>query len=127
MVGIIVNCDKQILVSQRPDHVHQGGLWEFPGGKIEINETAKQALYRELSEELGIKVLSAKLLKEINYDYADRRVVLHTWLVEDYQGFPIGLENQPIQWMAICDLYHLALPAASREIIKIIRNGLIGT
>ena len=56
-VGVIVDARRQILLTRRPDHVHQGGLWEFPGGKVEAGETLSKALKRELLEELAIAPL----------------------------------------------------------------------
>ncbi|MFO7642121.1 MAG: NUDIX domain-containing protein, partial [Candidatus Competibacteraceae bacterium] len=61
-VGIIADATGAILIARRPDHVHQGGLWEFPGGKVEADETVDAALRRELHEELGIAIQAAEPL-----------------------------------------------------------------
>ena len=117
-VGIIFNDNGQVLLSQRPEHVHQGGRWEFPGGKRESNETMAAALHRELAEELGIDVLAARPLLTVNHRYSDRQVVLDVWQVEHYLGEPTGREGQPLVWVALTELADWSLPAADRPIIE---------
>jgi 8-oxo-dGTP diphosphatase len=73
-VGVVKNATGQVLISLRDKALHQGGLWEFPGGKIEANETVEQALARELKEELDITVLATTLLITINHQYPDLAV-----------------------------------------------------
>ena len=85
-VGVLKNADGQILISLRKSGVHQGGLWEFPGGKLDANETAGQALVREFKEELDITVNSATPLITIQHKYADLAVKLHVFLVTDFSG-----------------------------------------
>ncbi|MEK7711462.1 MAG: NUDIX domain-containing protein, partial [Pseudomonadota bacterium] len=65
-VGIIENAQHQILVAQRPGHKHQGGKWEFPGGKIHVGEAVPEALARELHEELGITLRAACPLQRLH-------------------------------------------------------------
>lgn len=108
----------RVLIAQRPAHVHQGGLWEFPGGKLEQGESPGQALERELLEELGIKVRSARQLIQVRHDYPDKSVLLDVWRVEDYAGNPVGLEGQPLEWVAPIDLGKYAFPAANIPIIQ---------
>jgi 8-oxo-dGTP diphosphatase len=107
----------RILIAKRPAHVHQGGLWEFPGGKLEQGETPGQALARELLEELGIKVGSARQLIRVRHDYPDKSVLLDVWRVEDYAGTPAGREGQPLEWVMPGDLDKFAFPAANIPII----------
>ena len=78
-VGVIVDANQHILIALRPDNVHQGGLWEFPGGKVERNETVESALDRELFEELGLRVVSCEQLVKIQHDYTDKSVLLDVW------------------------------------------------
>ena len=108
----------RVLIAQRPVHVHQGGLWEFPGGKLEQGESPGQALERELREELGIRVGSARQLIRVRHDYPDKSVLLDVWCVEDYAGIPVGREGQPLEWVALCDLGKFAFPAANIPIIQ---------
>ena len=75
-VGAVVDECGRVLVTRRPDHVHQGGLWEFPGGKLEPGEDLARGLERELREELGIRVGSSEPLIRVQHDYGDRCVLL---------------------------------------------------
>ena len=117
-VAAIVNDKNQVLIAKRPDHVHQGGLWEFPGGKLEEEETVKQALLREIKEELNISISSYEPLIQIKYDYKDKSVLLDVKLVREYSGDPVGVEGQPIKWKNISDLNQLAFPSANKNIIS---------
>ncbi len=119
-VGIIENNEQSILVTKRAKKSHQGGLWEFPGGKCENNESVYEALRRELKEELGIGVLSAYPLIKIEHDYGDRKVLLDVWRISKYSGSAIGLEQQPIRWVNKQKLIHLDMPAADVPIISAI-------
>lgn len=116
-VGIIKNSTGQVLIALRDNARHQGGLWEFSGGKIEANETAEQALVRELKEELAIDVISATPLITINHQYPDLAVQLKVFLVEQFSGEPESCEGQAFQWVDINDLRQYAFPAANQAII----------
>jgi 8-oxo-dGTP diphosphatase len=120
-VGIIKNPSGQILISLRDTKLHQGGLWEFPGGKIEVSETAAQALVRELKEELDITVRAATPLITINYQYPDLAVQLRVFLVERYEGVVKSCKGQPFLWVNPGYLIKYAFPAANRPIIAAAR------
>lgn len=120
-VGVIKNEQNELLISLRHDHLHQGGLWEFSGGKIEANETAEQALKRELKEELGIDILAAKPLITINHQYPDKAVQLQVYLVTDYSGIACHGEHQEIRWVHESELKHYQFPAANKPIITAAR------
>ena len=110
--------DEQILLALRPKHQHQGGLWEFPGGKLEPNEQPEQALVRELQEELGIQATQWQPLIQIPHHYPDKSVYLHVFVVSAYQGQPQGREGQQIQWVARNQLTDYAFPAANQPILQ---------
>ena len=114
----VIERDGQVLVTQRAAKAHQGGLWEFPGGKLESGESAEQALVRELAEELNIQVTQQSPLIEIAHDYGDKQVRLFVFVVYDFEGEPQGLEGQPMQWIASADLNGLSFPAANLPIIQ---------
>ena len=119
-VGVVVGVDGRILVARRPPDVHQGDLWEFPGGKLEEGETVLDALQRELQEELDIVIDSEFCfpLKKISHQYDDRSVLLDVWRVDRFQGSARGRENQEIAWRGIGELLPADFPAANREIIN---------
>lgn len=114
----IFDVDGRVLLARRADHVHQGGLWEFPGGKLEPGEAPRQALERELQEELGIKVGSARQLIRVRHDYPDKSVLLDVWCVAGFTGVPAGCEGQPLEWVSPDDLGEFAFPAANIPIIR---------
>lgn len=120
-VGVIANAKGEVLIARRPDRAHQGGLWEFPGGKLEAGETVEQALRRELKEELNIEVMGASPLIQIRHAYPDRRVLLDVRRVESFSGEAQGLENQPIAWVAPEKLADYPFPPANKPIISAAR------
>jgi len=117
-VGVVLNAEQQVLVAKRAPHLHQGGLWEFPGGKLEPGETVQQALRRELLEELAITVEAAEPLLRVEHDYADKQVVLDVWLVKGFSGTPLGCQGQAIQWSGVAELQASDFPAANAAIIE---------
>lgn len=117
-VGVIVNTEHEVLISKRSSDVHQANRWEFPGGKIKQNESHEEALSRELKEELGIDVHSPDLLISINYDYGDKLVCLHTYIINHFSGKPAGLEGQPVQWVKLDELQNYRFPDANMAIIN---------
>ncbi|MCK9638163.1 MAG: Nudix family hydrolase [Methylobacter tundripaludum] len=120
-VGVVKNPEGKILISLRHADLHQGGLWEFPGGKIEEFETAEQALARELKEEINITVTTAIPLITIKHQYPDRLVQLNVFLVEQFSGEAKSLEGQLFKWVTPAELEHYAFPAANRPIITAAR------
>ena len=101
VVGVLVNPNGKYLVQQRPAGKPCPGKWEFPGGKIESGETDREALAREIFEELGVMISDCMLLMEHNHDYDHARVTLKVYLVERYQGDPTPREGQVISWGGI--------------------------
>ena len=115
-VGVITD-GSQVLVSQRGVGSHQAGKWEFPGGKLRADESPREALARELEEELGVQVRSAYPLIQIRHTYPDKQVLLDVWRVTDYGGVPHGRESQAIDWVNQDQLTKLDLPAANKAIV----------
>lgn len=120
-VGVVKNPEGKILISLRHADLHQGGLWEFPGGKIEALETAELALARELKEELNITVKVATPLITINHQYSDLTVQLKVFLVEQFSGEVKSCEGQPFKWVTPAELEDYAFPAANQSIITAAR------
>lgn len=121
VVAIIVNDENQVLISQRPEHVHLGGYWEFPGGKVEQNENIEEALFREIKEELSIEVLKSRPLIKVTHHYDDKSVLLDVWKVNDYSGDIKGNEGQKIDWKTLQQLGYIRLPEADLPIIQALR------
>lgn len=116
-VGVIVS-NGEVFLTKRLDHVHQGGKWEFPGGKVEEGESVAQALHRELQEEIAIDVLSCMPLLEITHDYGDKCVKLEVFLVDNFQGEPTAQEGQEQDWFSISHLSEVDFPKANIAIVE---------
>jgi 8-oxo-dGTP diphosphatase len=121
VAGAIEDGQGRILVARRPEGVHQGGLWEFPGGKLEPGETPAEGLGRELWEELGVQVLATRPLIRVPHDYGDRHILLDVHRVIAYSGEPAGCEGQPLAWLTPDTMDPAAFPAADRPIISALR------
>lgn len=120
-IGVVVNQQQQMLISQRHAQQHLGNQWEFPGGKLEVGETATQALARELAEELGILVQHSRPLIEFVHHYAERSVHLHVFVVTHWHGQPQSLEHQPLRWVSLTQIDDYPLPAANLPIVSALR------
>lgn len=120
-VGILINSDNKILIAKRPADKHMGGKWEFPGGKVEDGETSKEALYREIHEEIGVVIQSAERLTEIIYNYDDKRVILDFYKVIKWTGEAQGMEQQPLIWVKKHELSNYEFPEANVEIISLLQ------
>ena len=121
-VAVICNADGNILIAKRPEGVHQGGLWEFPGGKVEAGENLENALKRELFEELGIELKACEPLIEIHHNYPDKSVWLDVWRVTGFSGEAYGREQQPVRWVAPKALDDYEFPKANQPIIEVLRG-----
>lgn len=117
-VGVIVDENQHVLLAKRQSHQHQGGLWEFPGGKVEQTETVFYALKRELREELGIQVRAAEPFLKVSYQYPDKHVLLDVWCVLEYDGKPVSKERQPLHWIPLDKLRDYAFPKANQAIVQ---------
>ncbi len=121
MAGALQDDQGRVLVTRRPDHAHQGGLWEFPGGKLEPGETPEQGLARELDEELGIRAYTSRPLIRIHHDYGDRHILLEVRRIGAHAGIPQGREGQPLAWLHPEAMDPTRFPAADRPIITALR------
>ena len=115
--GIVLKGD-EVLICRRPEHLHQGGKWEFPGGKVESGETANQALIRELKEEVNIDAQPTDIFETISFDYPDKQVLLEFILVPSFTGSAEGLEGQEVKWVKKSALVDYEFPAANQVIVK---------
>ncbi len=120
--AVILDDLQRCLISYRRSDQHQGDLWEFPGGKLEPEESAEQALVRELQEELGIIVEVGKHLRREQHDYSDKSVELTFFEVTQWQGDPVGREGQPLKWVSLSELQAEQFPAGNRSLVAQLRN-----
>jgi 8-oxo-dGTP diphosphatase len=117
-VGVIYGADGRILVTRRAAGQHLGGMWEFPGGKVDPGETVNDALTRELWEELAIRPQTQLPLCRIVHNYPDKAVLLDVWKVTRFSGEPDPQEGQPLRWLDVQELDPDDFPQANRAIIR---------
>jgi 8-oxo-dGTP diphosphatase len=117
VAAVIADDEQRVLVTQRTAGKALAGQWEFPGGKVEAGEPEAAALRRELQEELGVRVGSARPAFALTHEYAERHVELSVWMVDDYAGVPSGLEGQPLRWEHPAALRELPLLPADLPIV----------
>ena len=122
-VGVIVNNQNQVLISLRHPDKDEGGLWEFPGGKREQNETIDSTLKREFREELNVNVLECSPLMLIKHAYESKEVLLDVWMILDFEGKPEGSEGQLIEWRSLELLKYEDFPKANEQIITAVQLG----
>ncbi len=120
-VAIIKNSNQEVLVALRSPDSHQGNLWEFPGGKLELAETVFAALQREIREEIGLLIRAAYPFIKIQHDYGDKQVLLDVWQVTEFDGVAAGREGQKIQWLAPKDMESRQFPEANHRIINLLQ------
>lgn len=117
VLGIFRNEAGEIFITRRHKNLHQGGLWEFAGGKVEKHETLTQALVRELQEEIGINAINSIPLIQLTHRYEDRIVHLNAFEITRYEGKPKSLLGQEFAWVKISDLKNFDFPAANNAIL----------
>lgn len=121
MAGVLRDPAGRVLLAQRPPGKHLAGLWEFPGGKLEADETPQAGLVRELREELGIEAGRGEPLIRVPWRYGERGLLLDAWQVADWQGTPSSLEGQALQWCAPTEIDPALLAPADRAILQALR------
>ena len=115
----LVDADNRVLVAQRPAHKQLGGLWEFPGGKLEPGERPEDALVRELKEELGIttKVPCLAPLTFASHAYDDFHLLMPLYVCRRWEGTPESREGQALKWLRPTALRDLPMPPADIPLI----------
>ena len=108
----------RLLIAQRRPNAHLGGLWEFPGGKREAEETFEAALIRELREELGVSVSVGELIETVDHAYPDKVVRICFFLCRLEEGEPQALDCHNIKWIDRTELSRQAFPAADAHLLK---------
>ncbi|TAL58485.1 MAG: 8-oxo-dGTP diphosphatase MutT [Legionella sp.] len=122
-VAIILDAQKRILITQRPYHASHGGRWEFPGGKLEENESAAEALLREVKEEVGLAIQQAQQLGQIKHQYPNKTVELFIFHVSEFSGEAACLEGQlNLKWLSFDELNSLDFPEANQAIFPMIEK-----
>ncbi|ENU1226371.1 MULTISPECIES: 8-oxo-dGTP diphosphatase MutT [Providencia] len=120
--GIIRNSQKKIFITKRPEGTHMAGFWEFPGGKLETNESPEAALVRELEEEVGIIVTKSELFHRVDHEFDDRFITLYFFIISSWENEPYGKEGQDSRWVCQDDLIADEFPPANRIIVELLTH-----
>ena len=126
VVAAIIRKDGKILITRRPDNVHLAGLWEFPGGKVEEDESLESALAREICEELGVAITVEDKFFTVEHHYPARPVRLHFFNCSITQGEPRIADVADLRWVAPAELSEYEFPEADRELITRLRSDFHG-
>ncbi len=122
----LIDRDGRILLAQRPEGKSMAGLWEFPGGKVEPDETPEHALIRELEEELGINTWESCLapLTFASHSYEEFHLLMPLFACRKWEGIPHGHEGQTLKWVSAKDLRDYPMPPADIPLIPVLRDWL---
>jgi mutator protein MutT len=121
-VGVLWNTQQQVLIDRRRPEGIMGGLWEFPGGKVEPGETVEDCIKREIWEELGIDIEVGKHLITIEHAYTHLRVTLTVHQCHHLAGVPQPIECDEIRWVTLDEIDNFTFPKANEQIIAALRT-----
>jgi mutator protein MutT len=119
VVAAVIEDDHRFLVTRRQSGVHLAGMWEFPGGKIDPDETHQAALARELREELDVEVEVGERMYRTQHAYPERTVELNFYRCS-LKSEPRPLLGQEMRWVPRGELHALGFPPADTELIALL-------
>lgn len=122
VAGILRDRDSRVLLTERTNDRDFAGLWEFPGGKVDGNETSGQALCRELREELGVGIGGCEPFLTVEHDYPGRRVRIEFFLITDWRGEIRGMLGQRLRWVPAEALAAVELLPANAAVAEKLRS-----
>ena len=122
VVAALIRANGKILITRRPDNVHLPGLWEFPGGKVEANESLQDALRREIREELGVDIVVLDEYFITEHHYSDKSVRLHFFECAIRNGVPQAIGVAALLWVDPSELGGYSFPEADAELIASLRK-----
>jgi 8-oxo-dGTP diphosphatase len=122
----LIDFDGRVLIAQRPEGKPMAGLWEFPGGKVEPDETPESALIRELDEELGIGTWASCLapLTFASHGYDDFHLLMPLYACRKWEGTPQAREHAALRWARVGELADTPMPPADRPLVAMLRDWL---
>jgi len=125
VVAAIIRSANRILITRRFDDVHLPGYWEFPGGKVEMNESLESALEREIREELGVKIRVEDEYFTTEHTYPSRTVRLHFFNCSVLDGEPTPLEVADMRWVEPHELHQFQFPPADEDLIQRLQGAVL--
>ncbi|MEY2984468.1 MAG: hypothetical protein RLZZ568_1085 [Cyanobacteriota bacterium] len=121
-VAVIINDQGQFLIDRRPSAGLLGGLWEFPGGKIEAGETAAACIVREVQEEIGIAIQVTRPLITLDHAYTHFKVTLHVYICQYIAGDPQAIACEEVRWVTLTEMAQYPFPKANSKIIAALQT-----
>ena len=120
----LINPENKVLIAQRPEHKQMGGLWEFPGGKVDEGEVPEFALMRELEEELGIETRPSCYLPIAfaSHSYEDFHLLMPLFACRKWKGEPQLKEHQAFEWVRPVDMGQYPMPEADIPLVANLRD-----
>ena len=122
VTAAVIRRSGRVLIAQRPFGGRLGGLWEFPGGKVETGETLKQCLRREIKEELGVRIKVGKPIISIDHAYTHFKITLHAFECELVAGKPRAVQVQDFKWVRMSELEKYAFAKTDLRIIEVLKK-----
>jgi A/G-specific adenine glycosylase len=123
VTAAVIRKNGRLLIAQRPFGGRLGGLWEFPGGKVEPGETLRQCLRREIKEELGVRIKVGKPITSIDHAYTHFKITLHAFECELISGKPQTLQVEDFKWVRRSELEKYAFAKTDLRIIEAVKTG----
>ena len=124
VAAVIRDDDGRLLLTKRFEGAHLGGLWEFPGGKVELGETLRETLVREIREELEVSIHVGPLVLEQKHAYPDRTVHLHFFECQILDGEPSSKESREMAWVYPSELDRFEFPRANGPLLDKLRASI---
>ena len=121
-VAVITNREGKILIDRRKAAGEMGGLWEFPGGKIEPGETVRECIQREIKEELNIEIAVGDRLTTITHTYQTFKVTLYVHYCRHLGGKPQPIECEEILWVDPSQMNQYQFPQANAQIVNLLQS-----
>lgn len=120
--AVILSDENKVLATQRPLSKHLGGLWEFPGGKVEPNESEVEALSREIMEELQVSISVYQPLTLVTHEYDTFIIHLYPFICRVYEGNLAPTEHNLVRWLRVSDLDQVKWAPADCFVLHELRN-----
>lgn len=122
VVAVCVDDENRVLIAQRPEDKMLGGLWEFPGGKVEKGEQLEAALHREIREELGVGIETGEKVAGIKHTYSHFKITLHAWLCRITENEPQPKAGKQLKWVSATELDAFPFPKANRKLTQALQS-----
>ncbi len=118
----LLDADNKILICKRPKGASMPGYWEFPGGKIKLNESPEDALIREINEELSIDIVHSCIapLTFSTYDYKNESILILMYVCRVWNGNPVAIVAEEIKWVDIKNLRNFKMPEPNDSLVAMI-------